>query len=138
MSDISSRHPNMKKCQIKFVYISWSSFPRWSLFNIYLVNVTGLRTHQQVSSVDSSHTYRTKYSEKILFFRFGFRSQCCNIFLHFKTCLQKNVGHNVCNGWDIWTGPPACLSPFSIIPWIRSDKSPNLRSDVLLLLMSRN
>ena len=35
-----------------------------------------------------------------------------------------------CNGWGVLarTGPLACLSPFSVIPWIRSDKVPNLRS----------
>ena len=36
------------------------------------------------------------------------------------------------------TGPPACLSPFSVIPWIRSDKSPNLKSEILLFILSRN
>ena len=34
-------------------------------------------------------------------------------------------------------GPVACLSPFSVIPWKRSDKGPKLRSYILMLLMSR-
>ena len=40
-------------------------------------------------------------------------------------------------GCFAWMRPLACLSPFSIIPWIRSDKGPKLRSDILMLLMSR-
>ena len=35
------------------------------------------------------------------------------------------------------TGPLACLSPFSVIPWIRSDKCPNLRSASPMFRLSR-
>ena len=54
---------------------------------------------------------------------------------------QRGVSFvNRCNGWDVflvWTGPLACLSPFSVVPWIRSDKCPNLRSSIPMFLMSR-
>ena len=32
---------------------------------------------------------------------------------------------------DDWTGPLACLSPFSVIPWKRSSNCLKLRSDIL-------
>ena len=37
----------------------------------------------------------------------------------------------------VGTGPLACLNPFSVMPWIRSDKCSNLRSDIPMFLMSR-
>ena len=103
-------------------------------------NVTPIPTQgelQEISIEEPGMTLQKNYFEYFEFFQ--------NFKLILKTKMPitqykffiKTFGIDVTER-VVWTGPLACLSPFSVDSRIRSDKSPNLRSDFLLPLMSRN
>ena len=54
-----------------------------------------------------------------------------------KNMKEAIIGMHVTDGRFDPTGPLACLSPFSVMPWIRSDKCSYLMSNIPMSLMSR-
>ena len=56
-----------------------------------------------------------------------------------ETYKFEGLAYNICNRWELfaWTGPLACLSPFSVKLWIRSDKCLDLRSVIPMSLVPR-
>ena len=54
---------------------------------------------------------------------------------HFRS-LRGSWTINVIDGWFEWTGPLACLSPFSVMLWIRSNYSLLLKHGILKKLVT--